>query len=134
MARTVHPKPMRGSSSRTMLGNTRPPVALPDAVMPMASDRRFWNQVARTARLGQNRKPFPSPTQRPWARKNCQYCVQAEVEKVPSSDRTAPMVTETRAKPASVRRPVKAPMKKRRKIWKDPIQEMSWGGRERRVV
>lgn len=39
--RTVHAKPILGSSCWTITGKTRPPVAVPEAPMPMAKERRL---------------------------------------------------------------------------------------------
>lgn len=69
--------------------------------------------------------------QTPCARKNCQYCVQNDVAKVPATTSTEPVAKRGRKNPASVKRPVKVPMKKSRKISNEPIQEMSDGARFR---
>lgn len=45
--------------------------------------------------------------------------------KRPSTARKDPVQNTERKYPASVRRPVKVPMKKRRKTWIDPTQDMS---------
>ena len=104
-----------------------PPVEVPNAVRPMAKARRLWKYVATMARVGQKRHPFPRPTHTPWAIKTCQYWVHADAVRVPRTTSTAPTVETERKKPASVRRPMKVPMKKRRNT-----QEMSDGVRPRK--
>lgn len=134
MARTVQPNPAEGSSSLAMAGNMRPPVTDPAAVIPMAKERFFSKYVDTTDTVGQKRHPLPMPIQIPWLRISCQYCVAAEVVNMPSVTNKVPRSSMGRKKPASVIRPVKVPMKKVRKICRDPIHEMSDGGRSRSVV
>jgi hypothetical protein len=52
----------------------------------------------------------------------------------PTTPRIEPVKKTMRKYPASVRRPVKAPMKKRRKICMVPIQEIVEGGSWREVT
>jgi hypothetical protein len=54
--------------------------------------------------------------------------------KTPKTPAKEPKRKTGRKEPASVSLPVKVPMKKRRKIWKEPIQDMSEGGRPRAVT
>lgn len=49
---------------------------------------------------------------------------------MPTSWRTEPVMKLTLKNPASVARPEKVPMKKRRNIWMEPIQEMALGETE----
>lgn len=115
-----------------MPGNTNPPVPVPHATIPIATARLLSKYVATTAIVGQNKNPFPNPIHTPCARNNCQYDPPAKLdEKIPSTCSAEPKASTGRKYPASVRRPVSAPTKKRRKTWKEPIHEMSAGGRER---
>ena len=77
--------------------------------------------------MGQKRRPEPIPVQTPWARNNCQYLVDREVIKTPRSCRIVPAINVGRKYPASVARPDRVPMKKRRKICTEPTQEISDG-------
>jgi hypothetical protein len=131
MALIDHPNPIRGNNWRTMTGYSRPPVLLPHAVMPMASDLRCWKYVEVRAMLGANMHPLPRPTQTPCVRKICQYCVHADAVRVPRTISTAPVVAMRRKCPASVKRSEKGPTKKRKNISIEPIHEMSEGGRWR---
>lgn len=111
-----------------------PPTPLPQVVMPIASERRLLKYVDTMATAGQKRQPLSIPTQTPCARNICQYFVHADVVNVPVTVRIAPEIDSGRKNPASVRRPVKVPMKKRRKTLMDPIQEMSDGARSRALT
>jgi hypothetical protein len=90
IALIVQPKPAEGSSDLTSSGKMTPPVTLPEAPMPMARDRLVLQYVATIARAGQKSSPLPRPTHTPWARKICQYRVQAEAAMVPTATRTMP--------------------------------------------
>lgn len=112
-----------------MAGNTRPPVTEPQAVMPMARDRFLLKYVDTVDTAGQKTKPLPMPMHMPCDNSNCQYCVAADVQNMPTVMKTVPQISTGRQNPASVMRPVKVPMKKVRNTWIDPIHEMSEGGR-----
>ena len=112
-----------------MIGNTTPPVAEPAAVIQIASARLLEKYVETRAMVGQNIHPFPMPIHTPCERNSCTYVVQRDVMKIPISWSVVPMRNRSRKWPASVRRPLNVPMKKRRKTWIDPTQEMSEGGR-----
>ena len=71
--RTVQGKPILYSSCCTIAGNMSPPVALPAAANPMASDLLVLKYVESTDSVGQKSNPFPMPVQTPCARNNCQY-------------------------------------------------------------
>jgi hypothetical protein len=64
--------------------------------MPIASDLRFSKYVDTRAIVGQNRHPFPRPTQTPWVRINCQYCVQIDASMVPTTMRAEPVIATGR--------------------------------------
>ena len=123
----VHGYPIRGRSCSTIAGNTMPPEPLPAAPMARAKLLFVVKYVLSKLTQGQNRNPFPRPQHRPWARKSCQYWVDRDAMKVPKTHLTVPAIITGRKYPASVRRPVKVPMKKRRKTCIDPIQEMTDG-------
>lgn len=90
IALTVQGKPAVGSSCLAMAGKIRPPVALPQAVMPMASPLFLLKYVDTVATVGQKRHPLPMPMQTPWARKSCQYFVHTAVVKMPRSWKVVP--------------------------------------------
>lgn len=132
MARTAHPKPAVRSNWRAIAGKMRPPVADPEAAIPIARERFVEKYVDSVEMAGQKRQPLPMPRHRPCERIRCQYCVATDVVKMPRMVKTVPARSTGRKKPASVKRPVKVPMKKVRKIWIEPIQLMSEGGRSSR--
>jgi hypothetical protein len=111
-----------------------PPVALPAAQIPMARLFFLEKYVEIKATDGQKIKPFPRPQQTPCARKICRYVVLREVMKRPIVPKSDPTMNTGRKYPASVKRPDRVPMKKRQKIWTEPIQEMSEGARFRVVT
>ena len=121
----VHGNPTLGSSCCTMAGKTIPPVALPAAAIPIARLLFLLKYVLSKLTAGQNRKPFPRPQHTPCARNSCQYLVEMDAMKSPKTPRNEPMRNTGRKWPASVRRPVRVPTKKRRKTWTEPTQEMS---------
>ena len=63
---------------------TRPPVAEPDAAIPIARERFLLKYVDSSDIVGQNWRPLPIPVQIPWARNNCQYFVERDVMKIPN--------------------------------------------------
>lgn len=134
MALIVQPNPMLGSSVLAMLGKTSPPTVLPHAAAANATALLRAKYVDITVMAGVNRKPLPMPVQTPCARNTCQYVVEIDVMKVPTTIKTAPVVTVALKNPASVRMPAKLPAKKSRKTSKEPIQAMSDGGRSNTVM
>jgi hypothetical protein len=134
MTLTVHPNPTFGRRDSAIAGYTRPPVAEPDAATPRASERFLRKYVEQIVMEGMKTSPLPRPTQMPCARKTCQYVVQSEVIKIPTSWIIMPMMKVRRKKPASVARPENAPMRKGMKISTLPTHDMVDGGWWRAVV
>lgn len=126
--RIVHPYPIRGNNRITTAGNTRPPVAEPDADIPSAIPRFFTKYDEISASVGQNISPHPRPCPRPCARNNCQYSVHSDVMNIQNTSSVAPTISVNLKYPASVARPLNVPTKNSRKIWILPTHEMSEGG------
>ncbi len=72
MALIVHANPALGNSSLAMPGKINPPVALPDATIPMAKFLLLLKYVDTIDMVGQKRHPFARPMHTPCARNNCQ--------------------------------------------------------------
>jgi hypothetical protein len=79
--------------------------------------------------IGQKRHPFPSPRQTPWARNNCQYCVDKDVMNSPKICKIVPSMMICMKYPASVSRPVQVLIKNNKNTWILPTHEISEGGR-----
>ena len=101
---TVHPNLTFGRRDSAIAGYTRPPVAEPDAATPRASARFLRKYVEQIVMEGMKTSPLPRLTQMPCARKTCQYVMQSEVIKIPTSWIIMPMMKVRRKKPASVAR------------------------------
>jgi hypothetical protein len=130
----VHGNPTLGSNCRTIAGNTIPPVADPVAASPIANPLLFEKYVLSKLTAGQKIKPLPSPQHKPWARNSCQYVFDRLAMNSPNTLRIEPVKKTARKYPASVRRPVKVPMKNRRKICTVPIQDMVDGDSWREIT
>lgn len=90
IALIVQGNPAVGKSCLAIAGKISPPVALPHAVIPMASPLFLLKYVDTVATVGQKRQPLPRPMHTPWARNSCQYFVQTDVVKMPSNWKAVP--------------------------------------------
>lgn len=124
---TVHGNPILGRSCCTITEMTTPPVHDPNEARPTASARRRAKYVVRSDMAGQNCSPLAIPLQIACAKNSCQKFVALAVLKMPRIWKAAPGMYTHRKRPASSARPLKVPMKKRRKICTLPIQEMVEG-------
>lgn len=96
IALIVHGNPAVGNSCLAIAGKISPPVALPQAVIPMATPLFLLKYVEIVAIVGQKRQPFPRPMHTPCAKKSCQYLVHTDVVKMPSSWKEVPMRNTSR--------------------------------------
>ena len=110
------------------------PTEFPVETIPTANALRSEKYVAINPILGQKKIPPPIPVNTPWLSSNCHHFVERLIMKIPSSCSTPPTNNVGTNKPASSNRPEKAPMKKVRKTWMEPIQLMVLGGSGRTSV
>lgn len=92
----VHEKPIVGSNCRAIMGNMTPPVTEPQALIPTAMALFLRKYVDMMAKAGQNMQPSPVPMHSPWARMNCQYFVQKDVQITPEILKMLPMMKTCR--------------------------------------
>jgi hypothetical protein len=92
----VQENPIRGRSCSTIAGNTIAPVAEPAAPTAKAKLLFVVKYVLSKLIAGQNRNPLPRPTHTPCARRSCQYCVDKEAIKIPTTHTTLPVMSTGR--------------------------------------
>lgn len=119
------------------MGKTAPPILAPVVKRPNAIPRRFLNQWDTIAKVGPNivpqlnfkacrsiviphqkRRKLPTPTAKPWQRRNCQYCAHSAIRKVDATSRQLAKNSGILKYPRSNIRPVIRPGKKMRAYWK----------------
>jgi hypothetical protein len=129
IALKVHPKPIDGSKVLAILGYIKPPVTLPHETTPITMGSLLLKYMVISVIIGVRRSPLPRPVHSPCERTTCQYSSVKDVMNVPSVTSIAPDIVVMRRYPASVRRPLMIPMKKRRKTAMEPthaISERAW--------
>lgn len=108
-----------GAGSR----ETHPPKPLADTMMPFAKESLVVNHEDGTARLGTARQPMPTPTQTPWDRTKCQYCVDSPWVMVPTNIRSDPPRRRCLKLPLSNIGPARNPKNTIKKLWTAPIDD-----------